>query len=196
MPHQAQTSHIRLLPLLQQRWSPRAFDSASVSEAQILAMIEAAGLAPSAYNSQPWRFLYSRRGDRYWTDFLAVLDDFNRSWAKRAGALIVLLSTPVDSDERKLPYHRFDCGAAWLQLALQASHMGLHSHAMAGLDRQQARCLLNIPEAWQVEIVIAVGRRGDARQLPESLRQREAPSPRLPLSTIAIAGALKSEAAL
>src|SRR5260221_635711 len=45
-------------PLLAERWSPRGFDqSHQVSENQVTALLEAARWAPSAGNSQPWRFL-------------------------------------------------------------------------------------------------------------------------------------------
>ena len=44
-----------------QRWSPRAFDPQPIAEETLLSFLEAARWAPSAYNSQPWRFLYARR---------------------------------------------------------------------------------------------------------------------------------------
>lgn len=43
------------------RWSPRAFTAEPISEDILLSFLEAARWAPSAYNSQPWRFLYARR---------------------------------------------------------------------------------------------------------------------------------------
>ncbi|MDQ1617936.1 MAG: hypothetical protein QOE19_505, partial [Actinomycetota bacterium] len=52
-----------LHPLLAERWSPRAFDTnATVTDAQMTALLEAARWSPSANNSQPWRFLVARRG--------------------------------------------------------------------------------------------------------------------------------------
>ena len=49
--------------LFLERWSPRAFDGSELPEADLMSIFEAARWAPSAFNSQPWRFLYSRRGD-------------------------------------------------------------------------------------------------------------------------------------
>jgi nitroreductase len=52
-------------PLLAERWSPRGFDSAhQIGNDDVAALLEAARWAPSAGNSQPWRFLVTRRGEQ------------------------------------------------------------------------------------------------------------------------------------
>ena len=43
-------------PLFTRRWSPRAFTGEAIPEATLFNLFEAARLAPSSYNSQPWRF--------------------------------------------------------------------------------------------------------------------------------------------
>ena len=48
-------------PVFVKRHSPRAFTGEAVPEAELMRMIEAARWSPSAYNSQPWRFLYALR---------------------------------------------------------------------------------------------------------------------------------------
>jgi Nitroreductase family len=48
-------------PQFTDRWSPRAFTGETIPEETLLSFFEAARWAPSAYNSQPWRFLYARR---------------------------------------------------------------------------------------------------------------------------------------
>ena len=51
-------------PLLAERWSPRGFDRAhEIGDEALAALLEAARWAPSAGNSQPWRFLVTRRGE-------------------------------------------------------------------------------------------------------------------------------------
>jgi nitroreductase len=75
-----------------ERWSPRAFTQDVISEADLLAILEAGRWAPSCFNAQPWRFLYARRGTAHWKKFLELLVPFNRGWAKDAAALIVLVS--------------------------------------------------------------------------------------------------------
>ena len=58
----ADTSAPLIDPLVE-RWSPRAYDpSAEVSTDVLRTILEAARWAPSASNTQPWRFIVARRG--------------------------------------------------------------------------------------------------------------------------------------
>ena len=176
-----------------ERWSPRAFAATSMPRADLLTILEAARWAPSSYNIQPWRFLYSERQDANWPRYLDVLLPFNLQWAQHASALVVVLSDtvmPGDAEQgQKLSRtHSFDAGAAWAQLALQATSLGYHAHAMAGIDIEKTRESLQVPDHFQVEIAIAVGVRAEPSALPEVLREREYPSDRLPLDEIAFAG--------
>jgi len=180
-------------PLFIERWSPRAFLPGALPHSDLLTLLEAARWAPSAYNIQPWRFLYSIRDDKHWATYLSLLNPFNASWAANAAALIFAISesTVVDQqsgETRQSNYHHFDTGAAWAMLALQATALGYQAHAMAGIDFEQTRKKLNIPNHFSVEVAIAVGRAASAETLPAELRERERPSERLPLSEIAFSG--------
>lgn len=175
------------------RWSPRAFDGSEMPEADLKIILEAARWAPSAFNSQPWRFVYARRGDTVFESLYGLLDDFNRSWALGVSALVFVISdTLVDgvSEDGPVPaaYHAFDAGGAWAQAALQAAMLGYHTHAMAGLRRDRAHEVLGLPERFKVHVAFAIGRRGDAQQLSSDLQDQERPSGRKPLSEIAFHG--------
>jgi len=63
-------------PIFLNRWSPRAYDATSMPVSDLLTILEAARWAPSAYNVQPWRFLYFHRDDAHWQTYLALLDPF------------------------------------------------------------------------------------------------------------------------
>lgn len=180
-------------PLFLHRWSPRAFDSAGMPADDLLTILEAARWAPSAYNIQPWRFLYALRGDAAWPRFVGVLDSFNAGWAHRASALVVIVSDTVMPGRDGRPdtrsrYHSFDTGAAWAQLALQATALGYQAHAMAGIDADKARIDLAVPDRYKVEIAVAIGRQVDGSILPPDLRDREQPSSRQPLRALALPG--------
>lgn len=43
-------------PIFVERWSPRAFAEDTISQAELMELLEAARWAPSAINVQPWRF--------------------------------------------------------------------------------------------------------------------------------------------
>lgn len=165
------------------RWSPRGFTQDEIPEEVLNTFFEAARWAPSAFNSQPWHFLYALRGQSEFEAFLAPLIEFNQRWARRAAALIYLLSrkefTPPGKTERQfLRTTSFDSGAAWANFANQATAAGWVAHGMSGFDVDKARTALKIPQGFAVEIAIAVGRKGDGAHLPLGLLQREQPSGR------------------
>jgi nitroreductase len=183
-------------PMFLRRWSPRAFSGAPVKEADLLTIMEAGRWAPSAFNSQPWRYVYALRHDEHWDMFLGLLIDFNRLWAEQAGALIVVASKrhmPPRPGRDPLPSysHSFDAGASWSMMALQASVMGLYAHGMTGFDMERAAERLHIPpDEYRVEAAVAIGHLGDSSNLPEPLRSRELPSDREPLLNLAFKGRL------
>jgi nitroreductase len=170
--------------LFLERWSPRAFTGEAIPETEFLTILEAAHWAPSSYNSQPWRFVYARRETPHWDKLLSLLIEFNQSWAKNAAALIFIVSNELfPGRDKPTPSrsHAFDTGAAWGNLALQATLLNWHAHAMVGLDWDKVHAGLNVPEHHHVQAAIAIGRLGPASILPEALQAREVPSPRNPL---------------
>ncbi len=183
--------------LLLDRWSPRAFTGENMPDSTLMSLFEAARWAPSSYNSQPWRFLYATRTSPHWDKFLGLLNTFNQSWAKDAGVLIVLVSSETmlpPGAEKPVPSHShsMDSGAAWENLALQATKLGWHAHGMVGFDIPRAFAELNVPAGYRVEQAIAVGRKGDKSLLPDYLQGREMPSSRLTVAEIAFEGGFKA----
>lgn len=181
-------------PIFLERWSPRAFSTDTLSEAELLSLFEAARWAPSSYNSQPWRFVYARRGTAHWDKLLGLLNEFNGSWAKSAAALVIVVSkstmaVPGKTEEVPSHSHSFDTGAAWANLALQAAKLGWQAHGMVGFDMARAATELNVPAGYRVEAAVAIGKPGDKSQLPEMLQAREVPSPRNPITTTVFEGA-------
>ena len=164
-----------------ERWSPRAFTGESIPEAELFTIFEAARWAPSSYNSQPWRLVYARRESPNWDKLLGLLIEFNQSWAKNAAALVFIVSSEMfPGRETPTPSrsHAFDTGAAWGSLALQATLLGWHAHAMVGVEWDKVNAALNVPANHHVQAAIAIGRQGPASLLPEALAARETPSPR------------------
>jgi nitroreductase len=187
------TAETAIAPLFLDRWSPRAFDGGAVPQADLDTMFDAARWAPSAYNAQPWTFLYAVKGDANWDRFLAGLVPFNQGWAKEAGALVYFVSDTLmngDDPEKAAPSHThsFDTGAAWASFAFQAHILGYHTHGMSGVDFDAVAKELKVPSRYKVEAAAVVGRIGDPATLPEDLRAREVKSDRKPLATAAIAG--------
>ncbi|WP_342641332.1 nitroreductase family protein [Rhodoligotrophos ferricapiens] len=182
-------------PLFLARWSPRAFSEAPIPERELFQLFEAARWAPSAFNAQPWRFLYARRDTKHWPAFLDLLHPFNRVWAHRAAALVIVLSrreivSARDGSRTASHSHSFDAGAATAYLALEGARIGWHAHMMTGFDIEAAAERLNIPSDHRIEAAIAIGRMGDPNCLDEKLRSRESPNGRLGTRELVFEGPL------
>lgn len=161
------------------RWSPRAMNGEPLSDGELRRLFEAARWAPSTYNEQEWRFCYARRDTPHFKTFFGLLAEANQVWCEKAAVLVVVLSHKVFSRNGKPnPVHTFDSGAAFENLALQGAAMGLVVHGMAGFDGEAARRELKVPDDYEVEAMIAIGRPGDPDKLPQELRERETPTGR------------------
>ncbi len=172
-----------------ERWSPRALTHEGFSEEDLMKLFEAARWAPSNSNNQPWRFLYALHGAPEWRNFYELLDDFNRLWAENAGALIVVLSKKTfDKNGEFDRTHSYCAGSAWMNFALQAKMNNLIAHGMAGFDYNLARKLLRVPEDYDVEAMIAVGKQGEIENLHERMQKSEKPNSRKKVSEFAFKG--------
>ncbi len=180
-------------PIFLDRWSPRAFDGSAMPKDDLLTILDAGHWAPSAFNYQPWRFVYGLKGTPAFEKLLGLLIEFNQGWARNASALVFIvsdtLSRPADGSEAKsYRSHSFDAGAAWGLLSLQAVKLGYFAHAMTGVDFDRAMTELNVPDGFHINAAVAIGKRGDLSVLPEGLRGREAPSDRKPLAEVVLEG--------
>jgi len=164
--------------LIRRRWSPRAYSEKDVPTAELKRLFEAARWAASSSNEQPWRFLVGRRGDETYQKIFNALVEGNKSWAKSAPVLVLSVAKKTfTSNGKPNAYGMHDTGAASATLALQATADGLHTHSMAGFDREQARASFAIPSDYEIGAVTAIGYFGDSDSLPEHLHKMEV-SPR------------------
>ncbi|TDF98282.1 nitroreductase family protein [Paenibacillus piri] len=177
-------------PLFLNRWSPRAYSNRKVSDQDVYSVLEAAHWAPSSFNDQPWRFFVARTEEQL-SVFHQFISEFNLSWASSAPVLVLVASDKLRPNGDPNGAHSFDAGTAWGMLALQATLLGLVTHAMGGFDREKARQLLNVPEQFELHAVIALGYMGEKSLLPEGLREREVPNGRRPLSEVIFEGKVK-----
>jgi nitroreductase len=102
--------------------------------------------------------------------------------------VVVVSNKHFDINGKYSITHQYDAGAAWENLALEASTRGLVAHGMQGFDYERARADLGIPDSFDVMAMIAIGKRGPKENLPKNLQEREAPNSRKPLSEIVMEG--------
>ena len=127
---------MKLIKAIEERWSPRSYDSRPVNEEQLALLFEAARWAPSCNNAQEWAYYYTTREYPEAHARLAeCLTGGNRAWAPDAPVLLV--SCGYKNFPGTDVYNRHwmhDVGAANISIALQAASMGMQLHQMAGFD--------------------------------------------------------------
>jgi len=117
-------------------------------------------LAPSCFNSQPWRFVFVSDPDVL-KDMHSALSAGN-AWARAASLIIAVFSREEDDCViRDRLYHQFDTGMGVGFLILRATELGLVAHPIAGFSPKKARLILGIPDEYQVIALIIVGKHAD-----------------------------------
>src|SRR5262249_47281273 len=181
----AKTDH-PINELIAKRWSARAFSTRPVEKSKLLSILEAARWAPSPRNEQPWRYIvFTNENLEKLKKAQSVLKDTNE-YAKRAPILICAIARKTYSDNKiynRLHFH--DLGAANENMFLEAFNRGLIMHEMGGFHVQKARQVFNIPEEFEIGIMIAIGYQDTYDVLPESLvKKASIPRERKSLSEI------------
>jgi nitroreductase len=151
----------------------RGLADRSLEPASVRRLFEAASLAPSAANKQPWRFVAIE--DKGLLSQLQQTFTEGNYWAKKA-PLVVAAWTHVDYDIRNpdgRDFALFDLGQAVMAFQVQAQHEGLVTHPFAGFDMVQASKLLGLPEGAILPVLITVSHKGSVDHLSEKHRDQE-----------------------
>jgi nitroreductase len=155
--NKASTDH-PVSEIIARRWSARAFSTRPVEFSKLLSILEAARWAPSSRNEQPWRYIvFTSDNPGMLKKAQSVLKEIN-DYAKRAPILICAITKKTYSENgnpNRLHFH--DLGAANENMFLEAFNQGLIMHEMGGFDVQKAREIFNVPEDYEVGIMIAIG---------------------------------------
>ena len=162
-------------PLLQNRWSGRAFDAnRAIEKEKIDALAEAARWAPSSMNAQPWRLTaIFREQMAIWTSVKECLAASNQTWADQAPMLLVIATETQFTDEKPNRWAAYDTGAAMMALSIEATHQGLMVHQMGGFNPERLRESLAFPTDWNLLAVAAVGYQLPKDKIPAALVERE-----------------------
>ena len=153
-----------LMELIQKRESCRSYSERKVERTKIEACIEAARLAPSACNSQPWRYLVVTKSE-YLPEIAQSLqiDGFNR-FAEQCPAFIVVLEQPAllmngrsGDQQQDQRFAEIDIGLSVMQLCLEAQEQGLGSCILGSFDEKRIRRLLSVPDDIEIKLLISLG---------------------------------------
>ena len=184
-------TELDLHPLLVNRWSPRALDNKDdISNSDLYAILEAARLAPSAFNEQPWRFIVGKRGEETFNEILNGLGEFNQAWAKNASALLLVAGTKQRSNGDPHPSYQYDLGLAVSQGTFEAHHRGYVTHQMTGFNHD-VMCKTFDLTTYEPVVVIAIGKQDSVNILPAQMAEREkAQTTRKPLNELILKGSI------
>ncbi len=179
-----------ILPVLAERWSPRAYDAThEISQHELLSVLEAARWAPSGNNTQPWRFSVATRGTQAFEQIVTGLSGFNAAWSPKASAYVVVSVTTNHPDGSPVKSAKFDAGLATSQLVIQAHELGLHAHIMGGIEHAVIASVLELPEGVEPVVIVTLGKVAPATSLEGPAYEREiAPRTRLELDEIVLTG--------
>jgi nitroreductase len=175
----------KLLELLGARKATRAIDGRPVEPESLMSILEAARLAPSCMNNQPWRFLVLTEPESLAKGREALSG--GNYWAKTAPVLVFGCSRPdwdcQSSDERD--YYLFDLGLAVENMMLQATELDLVARPMAGFSPRRVKEAFGFPDEIKVVVAIAIGYEGDIAMLDERKQSTSlAPRERKPMEEI------------
>ncbi|MCD6287635.1 MAG: nitroreductase family protein [Candidatus Hydrogenedentes bacterium] len=154
------------------RRSVRGFDGRPVKREDILAMCESARLAPSACNSQTWRFVaVTDRNllDRICREGMRTI--IRNKWLREAPLIIAgcskldLVANRLGTKVTGIEYYRIDLGIAMEHMVLKATELGLGTCWIGWFREDKIKEILDIPKNVRVSVLLAVGYpRNDAKQ--------------------------------
>lgn len=164
-----------LIDPITKRFSPQTFTSDPIPEDHIKMMLEAARLAPSARNLQPWFFYYAHKDSDGYKKLLKGIPDMNL-WCMKAPLLILATYEENSSDGNFNEWAKYDLGAACMSLVLQAQAIGYYSRQIGLFDADIVTNELNLSSSKKPCVIIAVGKiatEADLRKIDEKYLEKE-----------------------
>lgn len=153
------------LDLIEKRQSDRKYSDRPVEREKIERCLEAARLAPSASNSQPWTFVVVDDAElkaKVAVKCIGPLRSFN-NFVPQAPVIVAIvmekpkLTTEIGGRIKQKEYPLIDIGITAEHLCLQATVEGLGSCMLGWFDEKSVKSLLNIPEEKSIPLLITLG---------------------------------------
>ena len=174
-----------ILPEIATRRAKRAISTKTITDEVLLRLVEAAHMAPSSMNSQPWRMITVKD-----PQILAKLKETltpGNYWAKKAPAITAFITNPEwGLTLGELSFTSFELGMAAMAYQIQAIKEGLYVHPIAGYNAKEAKDLLGIKEGDTLQTLIILGYPGEEIGLNEKhLESENSPRSRKSLGDVA-----------
>lgn len=148
--------------LIAKRYSVRAYRPDPVGEEKLLQVLEAARLAPTAHNNQPFQFIVLRTAGR--EEELKRI--YKRDWLCQAPLVIVACAVAAEAWLRmdNKNYGEVDTTIAMDHLILAAAGLGLGTCWIAAFDPQALREILGLPAGVEPVAMTPLGYPADQPQ--------------------------------
>ncbi len=152
------------------RQSVRKYASTPVSRENLQTCIEAARLAPSACNSQPWSFIVVDDADLKNKMVKASCSGIYsmNAFAAEAPVMVVILtekmriSAALGALIRNVQYKLIDLGIVCEHLCLRAAELGLGTCMLGWFNERAVRKTLALPWGTHIDLLITLGYPADS----------------------------------
>jgi nitroreductase len=153
------------LKLAKSRKSIRKFSEQKVERESIITCIEAARVAPSAENVQPWRFIVLDEREsilEFGTEAFSGIYRYSK-WAMKAPVIICVaakldvLANRIGKEIQGTAFYLIDIGIAGEHLVLQAQELGLGTCWIGWFNAKKSAKILNLPKQWRLVSLVALG---------------------------------------
>jgi len=156
---------MKFIELVNQRQSTRKYSSAPISREDLDLCVEAARMAPSACNAQPYTFIIiddPELKNKVAGETFGLLDKFNK-FTQNAPVMVVMvmekanISSQVGTMLKKIEFPLIDVGIAAEHFCLQAAELGIGTCMIGWFNEKPIKKLLNIPDKKSIGLLISVG---------------------------------------
>ena len=145
---------------IRNRYAVRSYQDRPVEQDKLLTVLEAARLAPSGSNRQPWKFVVVR--DAEVRQKLAVACH-NQKFVSQAPVVIAGVGLMPDRMMScQVPGDPVDVAIALEHMSLQATELGLGTCWIGAFDQDAVRQVLGMPRTAKVIDVMTLGYPADA----------------------------------
>ncbi len=164
--------------LVSKRQSCRNYSDKVVSREDLINIVETARLAPSACNSQPWKFIIA---DQEMAKLVPpLLQDQDRPinrWSDKVSSFIIICETKAvlmpDAKCDSQHYAQMDLGIVTAHLSLAAADKGLSTCIVGYFHEPKLKVIFKIPDDVKIKLILAVGYAGSETIRPKARKPFE-----------------------
>lgn len=161
---------MNFLELTQQRFSVRSFSEKTVEKEKIKYLLEAARMAPSACNLQPWNYTVVTNKEL----MVKIHDCYKNEWFQNVNTCIIAFGNHNHSFKRASDNKDMcdiDLGIATEHILLAAAEKGLGVCWLCAFDIKKIKNIFDCPKGLEPYAILAVGYANDNVKEPEKKRK-------------------------